>query len=585
MWRIVLAVLALLTAGVGYFVNLVYKKRAELDGLPQPPMESRFWGHLKIAADCKRLFPPNCHVQNWANYIRKKYDLGDVFYLDWWPFGPRWLFVADPEVASKFLTTGQSLPKSQLTTKFLTNLLGENNMVGLEGHAWKSLRSIFNPGFSASHLFTLVPYVVDSSLVFLDLLLEKAQTNELVQLDPLSIGFAIDIIGKVVMDSDFDSQKRPHPIVTTFRKQVELMPSAASIGPLDDINLVRPIRLWWNARKLDSLLGAEIDKKIEARKTGTNISSDTEKPRKDRKRSIVDLALDAYEKEVAASAKGGGGGGGGGGMNRSFRAMAIDSIKTFIFAGHDTTSSTISYTMYLLHLHKHVHTKIVAELDSVFGPDVTAAEMAELIKSDPHRINKLEYLAAVVKEVLRLFPPASTIRELKRPSDVSAARDKVLIDPSTGTECPLVGFDLWPVAHMIHRNEAYFPEPLKFIPERFIPSQTPFPECKLHTPAGKDAWRPFEKGPRSCIGQELAMMEAKVVVALVVREVDFTAEFRGEKIEQGDWVPVETKDEFADGVSGDERLSVEGHKPFQVLLGAARPSNGMSGRLSLRKRR
>ncbi|OAP61300.1 hypothetical protein AYL99_03501 [Fonsecaea erecta] len=579
MWRVVSTVLALLTAGAVYFVNLVYKKRAELDGLPQPPMESRFWGHLKIAGDCKKLFPPNCHVQNWANYIRKKYDLGDVFYVDWWPLGPRWVFIADPELASKFLTTGQSLPKSRLTTKYLTRLLGSNNMVGLEGQAWKSLRSIFNPGFSASHLITLVPYVVDSSLVFLDLLRDKAKANELVELDPLSIGFAIDIIGKVVMDSDFDSQKRPHPIVTTFRRQVQLMPTSASIGPLDDINLIRPIRLWWNARKLDSLLGAEIDRKLAARKTsqGTNGSVEIEKPRKDRKRSIVDLALDAYEKEVAAGAKGGGMS-----MTSSFRTMAIDSIKTFIFAGHDTTSSTISYTMYLIHLHKHVYTKVAAELDSVFGPDVTASEMAELIKSDPHRINKLEYLGAVLKEVLRLFPPASTIRELKRPNEVSVVKETVMIDPSTGKECPLVGFDLWPVAHMIHRNEAYFPEPLKFIPERFIPSQTPFPDCKLHTPAGKDAWRPFEKGPRNCIGQELAMMEAKVVLALVIREVDFMPEFYGRKIEEGDWKPVETKDEFADGISGEERLSVEGHKPYQVLLGAARPRNGMSGRLSLR---
>ncbi|EXJ72438.1 uncharacterized protein A1O5_04942 [Cladophialophora psammophila CBS 110553] len=490
------------------------------------------------------------------------------------------MFIADPEVASKYLTTGQSLPKSRLTTDFLTKLLGANNMVGLEGQAWKSLRSIFNPGFSASHLITLVPYVVDSSLVFLDLLLEKAKTNELVELDPLSIGFAIDIIGKVVMDSDFDSQKRPHPIVTTFRKQVEMMPSAASIGPLDDINLIRPIRLWLNAKKLDSLLGAEIDKKIAARKTlqESNGSTSTEKQKKDRKRSIVDLALDAYEKEVAASAKEGSSG-----MTSSFRTMAIDSIKTFIFAGHDTTSSTISYSMYLLHLHKHVYTKIVAELDSVYGKDITASEMGELIKSDPHSINKLEYLGAVVKEVLRIFPPASTIRELKRPGEVASVKEKIVIDPSTGKECPMVGFDIWPVAHMIHRNEAYFPEPLKFIPERFIPSQTPFPDCKLHTPAGKDAWRPFEKGPRNCIGQELAMMEAKVVIALVIREVDFTAEFYGAKIEEGDWKPVETKDEFADGLSGEKRLSVEGHKPYQVLMGAARPRNGMSGRLKLRR--
>src|ERR1700761_7512487 len=98
----------------------------------------------------------------------------DIFYVDWWPLGPRWVFIADPELASKFLTTGQSLSKSRLTTDYLAKLLGPSNMVSLEGQAWKSLRSIFNPGFSASHLITLVPYIVDSSLVFLDVLREKA---------------------------------------------------------------------------------------------------------------------------------------------------------------------------------------------------------------------------------------------------------------------------------------------------------------------------------------------------------------------------------------------------------------------------
>jgi cytochrome P450 len=507
-------------------------------------------------------------------------SLSDVFYVDWWPLGPRWVFIADPELASKFLTTGQSLPKSRLVTAYLAKLLGASNMVSLEGQAWKSLRSIFNPGFSASHLITLVPYVVDSSLVLLDLLREKAKTGELVELDPLTIGFAIDIIGKVVMDSDFDSQKKPHPIVSTFRKQVLMMPSASSIGPFDDINLLRPFRLWWNQRKLDNLLGAEIDRKVAARKTsqqqanGNGHASD-EKLKKDRKRSIVDLALDAYEKQVASGAADA--------MTSSFRSMAIDSIKTFIFAGHDTTSATISYTMYLLHLHPKVYKKVVAELGDVYGAESTAEQKAAMIKDDPHSINKLEYLTAVVKEVLRIFPPASTIRELKTSADVSAVKATSILDPSTGKECPLVGYDIWPVAHMIHRNEAYFPQPLSFIPERFIPAVNPFPNAKLHTPAGKDAWRAFEKGPRNCIGQELAMMEAKVVIALIVKDVDFTAEFDGETIEPGDWIPKETRDEFNDGMPGQERLTVEGHRPYQVLLGAARPRGGMAGRLKLRR--
>jgi len=461
----------------------------------------------------------------------------------------------------------------------MVKLLGRYNMVILEGQRWKFMRSIFNPGFSASHLTTLIPYIVDSTLMFLDVLREKALTNELVEFDVLSTRFTIDIIGKVVMDSDFGSQRKPHPIVTTFRRQVSLMPSATGVIPFNGLNFIRTIRLWWNGRKLDNLIGAEIDKRIAFRTAQQAANGSSEKKSaKDRKRSIVDLALDAYEKEMAADVEGDKASQ----RTYTFRTTAIDSVKTFIFAGHDTTSSTISYAMYLLHFHKEVHSKIVAEVDDVFGTDASnTAAMAARIKVDPYVINRLEYLNAVIKEVLRLFPPASTLRELYRPEDIASTKDTVLTDPKTGRTYPMTGFVIWPIAHLIHRNEAFFPEPAKFVPERFIQAQTPYPDCKLHTPAGKDAWRPFEKGPRNCIGQELAMMEAKVALALLVREVDLTPEYGGVKVES--WTPVETVDEYADGRPGAQRLTIEGHKPYQVLKGAARPKDGMTGRLSLRR--
>ncbi|KAI1611940.1 cytochrome P450 [Exophiala viscosa] len=580
MLRLITAIVALLIAGAAYFVRLLYQKRRELEGLPHPPMESIFWGHLPIAGECRTLFPPMVHVQSWANYIRKKYDLGDVFYVDWWPLGPRWLFVADPELTSKYITTGQSLRKSHLTTNYLRRLLGKLNMVTMEGQQWKFLRSIYNPGFSASHLVTLVPYIVDSTVVFLDILREKARTNELIKLDFYSTRYTIDIIGKIVMETDFDSQTRDHPIVTTFRKQVEMMPVVTSGIPLLDFRPLNEIRLWRNERKLDALIGAEIDKRIALRNQERQSGQANASGTKDRKRSILDLAIEAYDKETSAVNS----------TSRnsstnhlmtSFRTTAIDSVKTFIFAGHDTTSATISYTMYLLHLHPEVHGKLIAELNSVFGSDTmsTSTSLADAIKRDPHALNKLEYMSAVIKEVLRLFPPASTLREWS----AATGKEDAMFDPKTGQTYPLKGWDLWPVATMIHRNDDFFPDPVKFVPERFLPTQTPYPDAKLHTPAGKDAWRPFEKGPRNCIGQELAMLETKIAFSLVLPELDFTAEYDGKQINEGDWVPVETRDEYKDGRPGVERMTIEGHKPYQVLLGAARPRDGMTGRLSLRR--
>lgn len=75
---------------------------------------------------------------------------------------------------------------------------------------------------------------------------------------------------------------------------------------------------------------------------------------------------------------------------------------------------------------------------------------------------------------------------------------------------------VWINNHTIHRRADLFPEPDSFIPERFLPAESP----DRYQEIPKDAWRPFEKGPRNCIGQELALLEIRIVVALTIREFD-----------------------------------------------------------------
>jgi hypothetical protein len=152
------------------------------------------------------------------------------------------------------------------------------------------------------------------------------------------------------------------------------MPEAASVNPLENIDLIRPIKSWFNGRKLDRLIGEELDKRFVSRdssQTNGNANGHANgdaKPilKASRNRSVVTLALDTYEKEFqnpstakkSSNSKA---------MDPTFRATAIDQIKTFIFAGHDTTSSTIAYTFYFLHTHPSVHARLCAELDAVLG--------------------------------------------------------------------------------------------------------------------------------------------------------------------------------------------------------------------------
>ncbi len=599
MLRLISAATALFLAGITYFLLLLRRKRKDFDGLPQPPRQNWLLGHLYIAAECQKVFPAGLHVHNWARYMQKKYNQGDVFYVDWWPFGPRWLFISNPELISQHVTTTQNLRKSPLETRYLDDFLGPHNMVSVEGQHWKNLRTMFNPGFSSAHLMTLVPYIVDASLVFYDVIRNKAKTNDLFELEEYGTRLTIDIIGKVVLDSDFDSQKQIHPIVHTFRDRVNYMPASTPTNEfIARFQLIRRWKLYRNGVELDRLIGEELDHKIASRaaaaaanghasgKTNSSTSS------KDRKRSVIDLALDAYQKEFATSTKPGAP------MDKAFRDAAVDSMKTFIFAGHDTTASTIAYVFYLLHWHPRVHEKLVKELDAVFGAGASAAQIAEQIKADPYAVNQLDYTTAVGKETMRLFPPASTLR-------YSPAEENLTFpDPNNpGRQLPLSGFDIWPMVHLVNRNEKFFPQPTRYVPERFIQSENPFPESQLFTPAGKDAFRPFEKGPRSCIGEQLAMLEMKVILAMTVKDFDFVCEFNGKPVERP-WVDgqeretmVELPKQREEWDAGTGRWSggkvlgqdghwkgrtVEGHQVWQILRGAAKPRAGMPGRMKLR---
>ena len=175
-----------------------------------------------------------------------------------------------------------------------------------------------------------------------------------------------------------------------------------------------------------------------------------------------------------------------------------------MFAGHDTISTTISMIFYFLSKNPSVREKAVTELNEVFGSDFLTT--AAMIRDDPYVLNKLPYNHAIMKEVLRLFPPANTVR-VGSPS-------VQIIDPNTGKDYPTNNWVVWPDSYVLGRDERYFPEPESFIPERYMPD-SPF----LPIPAG--AWRAFERGPRNCIGSEFGVLEIKVVMALTLRDFDF----------------------------------------------------------------
>lgn len=164
-----------------------------------------------------------------------------------------------------------------------------------------------------------------------------------------------------------------------------------------------------------------------------------------------------------------------------------EEVDTFMFAGHDTTTSGISFILYCISRHPKVHKKVFQEILDVFGNDKEApATMTTL--------QELKYLDCVIKESLRMYPPVPFIGRYIPESIELNGRT---MPPNTD-----YGFS---IATMM-RDENYFPEPNLFKPERFLD--------EVNHPY---AYVPFSAGPRNCVGQKFAMLEMKSIISKLIR--------------------------------------------------------------------
>ncbi|KAI9183515.1 hypothetical protein H9P43_004433 [Blastocladiella emersonii ATCC 22665] len=176
-----------------------------------------------------------------------------------------------------------------------------------------------------------------------------------------------------------------------------------------------------------------------------------------------------------------------------------DQIVTFLIAGHETTSTLLSWTLWLLSQHPAVESKVLEEAIRVCGRDPAAPITQQ-------QIGQLTYINQVLKESLRLYPPAPAVIKSCQTSTVLKGTP---IHAGEGISVNVVG---------LHRSrEVWGPNPDVFNPDHFTREN----EAKRHM----YAWVPFSFGERSCIGMTFAMQEAKIAIATLIRK--FTFEYDG----------------------------------------------------------
>jgi len=168
-----------------------------------------------------------------------------------------------------------------------------------------------------------------------------------------------------------------------------------------------------------------------------------------------------------------------------------DEVMTLFLAGHETTASALSWMWHLLARHPKVEARLVAELDSVLaGRPPTAAD-----------VPRLPYTEQVVLETLRLYPPAYVIGR------------QPLEDCTIGGYRVAAGTSILISKYVTHRDPRFFERPDEFDPDRWNDG--------LIKRLPKYTYFPFGGGPRVCIGNSFAMLEAVLVVATVAQRFHF----------------------------------------------------------------
>jgi cytochrome P450 len=171
-----------------------------------------------------------------------------------------------------------------------------------------------------------------------------------------------------------------------------------------------------------------------------------------------------------------------------------DEMMTLYLAGHETTALTLSWSWYLLAQHPEAEAKLVGEWTAVLGGR----------SPTPDDLPRLQYTEAVITEAMRVYPPVYLIgREATKDLELGGYRVKK-------------GYTVFMSQWVAHRDPRYFPDPEKFTPERWLDG--------LAKRLPKYAYFPFGGGPRVCIGNTFALMEAAVILATVGQRYRFTLE-------------------------------------------------------------
>lgn len=369
------------------------------------------------------------------------------------------LFVVnDPKEVRKIMIDNvKEFPKSDMLHELLKPLLGVS-IFTTNGEVWKKQRELLRPSFEMTRISKVFDLMSSAAADMMDRF-RKYPDGSIVEVDEHMTFVTADVIFRTIMSSKLDEIKGKEILHAFVTFQEETARTA--------IRKFFCVPQW-----LSNILGE--NKRMKAGAVIRKSLSDIIQPRYDGyKNDNYSDILSSLLHTVDASS----------GERFSFEEI-LDQVSMLFLAGHETTASSLTWTLYCLSLDQDAQQKAYNEIISI-------NKDGKFSISD---IKEMKYLTNVFKEALRLYPPVGFFaRQSKGEAKI---RDKVLQKGSGVVVAP------W----LIHRHDDFWDAPHEFRPDRHNES------------IPKEKYMPFGLGERICIGQGFAMQEAIIILANILRE-------------------------------------------------------------------
>lgn len=440
-------------------VNL-RRKHKIYNALPGPKDYHWFYGNLHLFMSKKSHERIQFFLDCGAKYRR--------YYRLWFGFFRPIVFLNHPDTIKVLMKTAEPKPKGMNGGyRFLKQWLGEGLLVS-DGARWSRSRRLLTPAF---HFDILRPYVNvnnECAELMLNQISKYADSGKPFELYKVVSACTLDIILKCAFSYETDCQKdgESHPYITAVRDIAHGVAERSRkfwLHP-DIIYYLTPTGRKFK-RLCDYVHGVAEDV-IEKRQKVLDKEGAPQRKYLD----FLDILLTAKDENGIGLSK----------------LEIRNEVDTFLFEGHDTTASGISWILYSLAEHPEYQEKVQAEID-----DVLEGRDTEFIQWDD--LSKFEYLTMCIKEGMRLHSPVPGVaRESTR---------EITIDGQTFPKGTMFSLSL----HQLHKNPDVWENANEYDPERFSKENV----TKMDT----YAFCPFSAGPRNCIGQHFAMNEEKVVLA------------------------------------------------------------------------